>query len=82
MKQCACWAALGRLAKWAEPHENMPRALFKRVGWNGDHGHGDPAHCRASRGCFAHLHLSRQHGDTPRGHPAPWVDVIRYRPLG
>jgi hypothetical protein len=75
------WTALARLAKWAEPRQDMPRAPFKWVGWNGDHGHGDPAHCKQSRGCFAHLHLSWQHGDTPRAHPAPWVDVLRLRPL-
>jgi hypothetical protein len=75
------WADLARLARWAEPHQDMPREPFKWVGWNGDRGHGDPSHCKQSRGCFAHLHLSWQHGDTPRAHPAPWVEVLTYRPL-
>jgi hypothetical protein len=75
------WAALARLARWAEPHQNMPRTPFKWVGWNGDSGHGDPAHCKARRGCFAHLHLSWQHGATPRAHPAPWVNVLKFRRL-
>ena len=75
------WGDLARLAKWAEPHPDMPRAPFKWVGWNGDRGHGDPAHCKPRRGCFAHLHLSWQHADGPRARPAAWVDVLTYRRL-
>jgi hypothetical protein len=73
------WAALARLARWAEPDEDMPREPFKWVGYNGDKGHGDPSHCKVRRGCFPHLHLSWQHGDTPRTRPAPWVNVLRFR---
>jgi hypothetical protein len=73
------WAALARLARWAEPNEDVPREPFKWVGYNGDRGHGDPSHCRARKGCFPHLHLSWQHGDTPRARPAPWVNVLRFR---
>jgi hypothetical protein len=75
------WASLARLARWAEPAEDRPRDPFKWVGYNGDSGHGDPSHCRTGRGCFPHLHLSWQHGDTPRAHPAPWVNVLRFRRL-
>jgi hypothetical protein len=73
------WAALARLARWAEPDEDVPRDPFKWVGFNGDRGHGDPAHCQVRKGCFPHLHLSWQHGDTPRARPAAWVKVLRFR---
>jgi hypothetical protein len=73
------WGDLARLARWAEPDADIPRAPFKWVGWNGDRGHGDPSHCKLRKGCFPHLHLSWQHGDTPRARPAPWVDVLRFR---
>jgi hypothetical protein len=75
------WAALARLARWAEPDEDVPRDPFKWVGFNGDKGHGDPAHCNPRKGCFPHLHLSWQHGDTRRAHPAPWVNVLTFRRL-
>jgi hypothetical protein len=70
------WGDLARLARWAEPAPDRPRAPFKWVGWNGDRGHGDPSHCRTSRGCWPHLHLSWQHGETRRARPAPWVAVL------
>jgi hypothetical protein len=73
------WASLARLARWAEPAEDMPREPFKWVGYNGDRGHGDPSHCKVRKGCFPHLHLSWQHGDSPRARPAPWVNVLRFR---
>ena len=55
------WRDVARLAKWAEPRQNQPRAPFRWVGYNGDPSHGDPKHCKASRGCPAHLHLSWDH---------------------
>ncbi len=55
------WNDIDRLAKWAEPRQNRPRLPFRWVGWNGDPDHGDPRHCKASRGCPAHLHLSWDH---------------------
>ena len=61
------WRQVGKLAKWAEPRQNRPRLPFRWVGYNGDANHGDPKHCRASRGCPAHLHLSWSHsGGRPR----------------
>lgn len=79
------WADVTRLALWAEPGQDRPRAPFKWVGYRGDAGHGDPGHCRrASRGgtCFPHLHLSWQHAQTPIARPAPWVEVLRFKRLG
>jgi hypothetical protein len=75
------WADVGRLARWAEPWQNAPRAPFRWVGYNGDRGHGDPAHCRRPR-CWAHLHLSWAHGPTPYNRPAPWVMVLSWRRAG
>jgi hypothetical protein len=72
------WAALARLARWAEPDGNAPRDPFRWVGYNGDKGHGDPSHCKVRKGCLPHLHLSWQHGYTPRARPAPWVNVLRF----
>jgi hypothetical protein len=45
------WRKITRLAEWAEPRQNRPRAPFRWVGYNGDAGHG--------RG--HHLHLSYSH---------------------
>jgi hypothetical protein len=45
------WRDISRLARWAEPKQNRPRAPFRWVGYNGDRGHG--------RG--HHLHLSWAH---------------------
>ena len=45
-----------RLAEWAEPRQDHPRAPFRWVGYNGDAGHG--------RG--DHLHLSYSHSPTSR----------------
>jgi hypothetical protein len=55
------WADVARLARWAEPRQNRPRPPFRWVGWVGDPNHGDPRHCRPSRGCAPHLHLSWSH---------------------
>jgi hypothetical protein len=75
------WASLARLARWAKPAGGTPRKPFRWVGYNGDKGHGDPSHCKVRKACFPHLHLSWQHGYTPRGRAAPWVSVLRFRPL-
>jgi hypothetical protein len=75
------WASLARLARWAKPAGGAPRKPFRWVGYNGDKGHGDPSHCKVRKACFPHLHLSWQHGYTPRGRAAPWVSVLRFRPL-
>jgi hypothetical protein len=72
------WADVGRLARWAEARQNSPRAPFRWVGYNGDRGHGDPAHCRPPR-CWPHLHLSWQHGPCRWNRPAPWVMVLGFR---
>jgi hypothetical protein len=45
------WSSVDRLARWAEPRQNRPRAPFRWVGYNGDYNHG--------RG--NHLHLSWMH---------------------
>jgi hypothetical protein len=63
------WAEVARLARWAEPRQNRPRAPFRWVGWNGDFNHGDPQHCRLDRGCPAHLHLSWSHSPGRPLHP-------------
>jgi hypothetical protein len=61
------WRLITKLAKWAEPHQNQPRAPFRWVGYNGDAGHG--------RG--NHLHLSWNHSDTAAGHRAKSVYTMR-----
>jgi hypothetical protein len=75
------WASLARLARWAKPGGRIARQPFRWVGYNGDAGHGDPSRCKVRKGCLPHLHLSWQHGYTPRARPAPWVNVLRFRPL-
>lgn len=45
------WRKISRLARWAEPKQDRPRAPFRWVGYNGDANHG--------RG--HHLHLSYSH---------------------
>jgi hypothetical protein len=70
------WRSVARLAKWAEPRQNHPRPPFRWVGWNGDFNHGDPQHCRASRGCTAHLHLSWSHTPAKPRHVARTVWVF------
>lgn len=63
------WADVDRLARWAEPRRNRPRAPFRWVGYNGDRGHG--------RG--HHLHLSWRHSRTRPGRIARWVDRLAFR---
>jgi hypothetical protein len=60
------WNDIDRLAAWAEPTQDHPRAPFRWVGYNGDAGHG--------RG--NHLHLSWNHSTTKPGIPAATVDTI------
>ena len=68
-----------RLARWAEPRQNHPRAPFRWVGWNGDFNHGHPSVCKPSRGCAPHLHLSWAHSRTPprRVARSVWVFAVR-----
>jgi Ca2+-binding RTX toxin-like protein len=63
------WSDVDRLAKWAEPRQNRPRAPFRWVGYNGDYNHG--------RG--NHLHLSWMHSPTPRNKPARVVYTLSLR---
>ncbi len=60
------WAGINRLARWAEPVQNRPRAPFRWVGYNGDAGHG----------CGNHLHLSWNHAPAPEYKLAQWVEVF------
>jgi hypothetical protein len=62
----ATWAPITRLALWAEPVQNQPRAPFRWVGYNGDAGHG----------CGNHLHLSWNHATAPEYTLAQWVEVF------
>jgi hypothetical protein len=73
------WRDVARLARWAEPRQNRPRFPFRWVGWNGDRNHGDPWHCRPSRGCAPHLHLSWGHSPGRFGRPVRtvWVWLVR-----
>ena len=69
------WADVSRLARWAEPRQNRPRAPFRWVGWNGDHNHGHPSVCKPRRGCAPHLHLSWAHSPSRPGQVAKTVWV-------
>lgn len=60
------WAAITRLALWAEPVQNQPRLPFRWVGYDGDAGHG----------CGNHLHLSWNHAAAPEYTLASWVEVF------
>jgi len=73
------WGRVAQLARWAEPRQNRPRFPFRWVGWNGDKNHGDPGHCRPSRGCPPHLHLSWSHSRGRFGRPVRtvWVFAVR-----
>jgi hypothetical protein len=62
----ASWAPITRLADWAEPVQNQPRAPFRWVGYEGDAGHG----------CGNHLHLSWNHAPAPEYQLAEWVEVF------
>ena len=65
------WRKINKLARWAEPKQNDPRAPFRWVGYNGDSGHG--------RG--NHLHLSWMHSETRPKVPAEVV-YTRFCPGG
>jgi hypothetical protein len=60
------WRGITRLARWAEPRQNQPRAPFRWVGYEGDGGHG----------CGHHLHLSWEHAPTRSFQIAEWVEVF------
>jgi hypothetical protein len=62
----ASWNGITRLAHWAEPIQNRPRAPFRWVGYDGDAGHG----------CGNHLHLSWEHAAAPMFQLAEWVEVF------
>jgi hypothetical protein len=70
------WDDVSRLARWAEPRQNHPRAPFRWVGWNGDFNHGHPSVCKPRLGCAPHLHLSWSHSPTPPRHRARTVRVF------
>lgn len=61
------WAAITRLAGWAEPLQNRPLPPFRWVGYDGDIGHG----------CGHHLHLSWNHAPARQFELAEWVEVFR-----
>jgi hypothetical protein len=73
------WDDVSRLARWAEPRQNHPRAPFRWVGWNGDFNHGHPSVCRPRFGCTPHLHLSWSHSPTAPRHLARSVRVFEVR---
>lgn len=60
------WRPITRLARWAEPRQNAPRAPFRWVGYDGDSGHG----------CGHHLHLSWEHSTVREFAIAQWVEVF------
>ena len=69
------WRDIDRLARFAEPRQNHPRAPWRWVGYNGDVNHG--------RG--NHLHLSWNHAPARPGHSPRWVQVLtggKPRPTG
>lgn len=66
------WRGITRLARWAEPRQNRPRAPFRWVGYDGDSGHG----------CGHHLHLSWNHAPTREFQIAAWVEVFRVNGRG
>ncbi|HZK16497.1 MAG TPA: hypothetical protein VFC52_07925 [Solirubrobacterales bacterium] len=61
------WRGITRLAGWAEPRQNRPRAPFRWVGYDGDAGHG----------CGNHLHLSWEHSTVRQFQIAQWVETLR-----
>lgn len=63
------WRGITRLAHWAEPRQNRPRAPFRWVGYDGDSGHG----------CGHHLHLSWEHSTVRQFQVAQWVEVFPVR---
>ena len=70
------WDDVSRLARWAEPRQNHPRAPFRWVGWNGDFNHGHPSVCRPPL-CAPHLHLSWSHSPAAPRNTARTVRVFQ-----
>jgi len=64
------WRPITRLARWAEPRQNLPAPPFRWVGYEGDAGHG----------CGHHLHLSWNHAPAREYTLAEWVEVLGSRP--
>ena len=64
------WAAITRLALWAEPVQNKPVLPFRWIGYEGDLGHG----------CGNHLHLSWNHAPVAQFQLAEWVEVFPVGP--
>jgi hypothetical protein len=64
------WAAITRLALWAEPVQNKPVPPFRWIGYEDDAGHG----------CGNHLHLSWNHAPAPQFQLAEWVEVFPVGP--
>jgi hypothetical protein len=64
------WAAITRLALWAEPVQDKPVPPFRWVGYEGDAGHG----------CGNHLHLSWNHSPVAQFQLAEWVEVFPVGP--
>jgi hypothetical protein len=64
------WAAITRLALWAEPEQNKPVLPFRWIGYEGDAGHG----------CGNHLHLSWNHAPAAQFTLAEWVEVFPVGP--
>ncbi|HET6998586.1 MAG TPA: hypothetical protein VFI03_08350 [Solirubrobacterales bacterium] len=67
----ASWAAITRLALWAEPVQGEPAPPFRWVGYDGDAGHG----------CGHHLHLSWNHAVAAEFELAEWVEVFAVGPI-
>lgn len=61
------WSDIDRLAAFAEPRQNRPRAPFRWVGYDGDSGHGRNNH----------LHLSWNHSTVKPRHKARTVYTLR-----
>lgn len=64
------WRQINRIARWAEPRHDRPRAPFRWVGHGGDREHG----------CGDHLHLSWSHAPTRPFHKADWVELFDVPP--
>jgi hypothetical protein len=63
------WRPVTRLARWAEPRQNITVSPFRWVGYNNDAGHG----------CGHHLHLSWNHSGGPAFRSPSWVEVFRVK---
>ncbi|WP_346925648.1 hypothetical protein [uncultured Arthrobacter sp.] len=61
------WRDITRLAEWAEPEQDRPRAPFRWVGYDGDAGHGRRNH----------LHLSWSHSPAKFDEPARTVWSVK-----